>query len=60
MGEEAEQERRMRKLLRDIVNAAIGGCLGYAIASAFTKGETAIGIAVCCAFAAIFVREYLL
>lgn len=60
MGEEAEQGRRMRKLLRDITSVVFGGCLGYAIASAFTKGETAIGVVLCCAFAAIFVREYLL
>lgn len=54
------KERRMRKLLRDIVNAAIGGCLGYAIASAFVNAETVIGIVLCVAFAAVFVREYLL
>lgn len=50
----------MRKILRDIVSAVFGGCLGYATSSAFIKGETAIGVALCCAFAAMFVREYLL
>lgn len=50
----------MRKLLRDFTSVVFGGCLGCAIASAFTKGETAIGVVLCCAFAAAFVREYLL
>ena len=60
MGEEAEQERRMRKLLRDITSVVFGGCLGYAIASAFVNAEMVIGIVLCVAFAAVFVREYLL
>lgn len=50
----------MRKILRDITSVVFGGCLGYAIASAFVNAETVIGIVLCVAFAAVFAREYLL
>lgn len=50
----------MKKALRDITSVVFGGCLGCAIASAFVNAETGIGIVLCVAFAAAFVREYLL